>query len=163
MYNQYLANIALKHIFRVMALKRHGIFLDEIGLGDTLVTVVAIADGRAHLGAILVGLVATLVALVGFLAVGVGVLQFGNVALANIAFTDNCLEPRNSTFQRESFNTTDVAKVLTIWNLPQRFHPIRLLPVVLGIIGLLLLTAGILVDGHLLLYIILLITIHNST
>jgi len=161
MYNQYSANIALKHIFRVMALKRHGIFLDEIGLGDTLVTVVAIADGRAHLGAILVGLVATLVALVGFLAVGVGVLQFGNVALANIAFTDNCLEPRNSTFQRESFNTTDVAKVLTIWNLPQRFHPIRLLPVVLGIIGLLQFMFLFLL--HCFVCVILLIIIHNST
>ena len=161
MYNQYSANIALKQIFRVMALKRHGIFLDEIGLGDTLVTVVAIADGRAHLGAILVGLVATLVALVGFLAVGVGVLQFGNVALANIAFTDNCLEPRNSTFQRESFNTTDVAKVLTIWNLPQRFHPIRLLPVVLGIIGLLQFMFLFLL--HCFVCVILLIIIHNST
>jgi len=161
MYNQYSANIALKHIFRVMALKRHGIFLDEIGLGDTLVTVVAIADGRAHLGAILVGLVATLVALVGFLAVGVGVLQFGNVALANIAFTDNCLEPRNSTFQRESFNTTDVAKVLTIWNLPQRFHPIRLLPVVLGIIGLLQFMFLFLL--HCFVCVILLIIIHNPT
>ena len=151
-----------------MALKRHGIFLDEIGLGDTLVTVVAIADGRAHLGAILVGLVATLVALVGFLAVGVGVLavgvgvlQFGNVALANIAFTDNCLEPRNSTFQRESFNTTDVAKVLTIWNLPQRFHPIRLLPVVLGIIGLLQFMFLFLL--HCFVCVILLIIIHNPT